>query len=428
MNNLKDKKIIIIGAGIAGLAACNHLTSHGFNASILEARSRCGGRIWTEHHFGIPFNLGASWIHGVENNPMTQLAKQSHIEIAAMDFDKLIHYDRNGLPIPNEIVKKFDEKFNLLLHYAKRLAFQSHSDISLSEAISHFAKDHDFSPIEQDIFKAKVIRLENYTGASYEYLSGRHWDDEEDWPGDTSYVVGGFQSILKDLEKNSTIQFNKIVTRINIGAKSVEILTENEAFYADAVIITVPLGVLKKNKIIFDPPLPNDKQDAINRLGMGLFNITAIKFPYPFWPAEKQALRFTQFDDSSISFFFNLHHFSKQAILIGTHGGECAKRLENLTDVQLIEKTMKNFREVFGSDIPDPDFYLNTKWFSDPFSYGSYSYIPTGASSVDYETIANPIANRLFFAGEATSSKYPATTHGAYLSGMREANRIMNSF
>jgi monoamine oxidase len=86
---------------------------------------------------------------------------------------------------------------------------------------------------------------------------------------------------------------------------------------------------------------------------------------------------------------------------------------------------MSNFKEFFGKSLPSPISYVNTRWSQDPFSNGSYSYILTGASGEDYEAIAKPILNKLFFAGEATSSKYPATTHGAYLSGIREAERII---
>jgi monoamine oxidase len=219
-----------------------------------------------------------------------------------------------------------------------------------------------------------------------------------------------------------------IVKKINTRENAIEVITENEIFDADAVIITVPLGVLKKNEIIFNPPLPSDKQKAIQRLEMGLFNITALKFTTPFWPNENHAMFFTQFDALSIPVFFNLHHFIQQPILVGYSGGERARQLENLTDAELIEKTIHNFKKVFGAGLPEPESYLNTRWSHDPFSYGSYSYIPTGASGSDYETIAKPASNRLFFAGEATSSKHPATTHGAYLSGIREADRINNLY
>jgi monoamine oxidase len=81
-------------------------------------------------------------------------------------------------------------------------------------------------------------------------------------------------------------------------------------------------------------------------------------------------------------------------------------------------------RLIYGEEIPDPEAWLITRWGHDPFAYGSYSYAPVGASIEDYEAMAEPVENRLFFAGEATYPEHSATVHGAFLSGMREAKRI----
>jgi monoamine oxidase len=85
---------------------------------------------------------------------------------------------------------------------------------------------------------------------------------------------------------------------------------------------------------------------------------------------------------------------------------------------------MQVLRGIYGRSIPDPDRVVVTRWGSDPFSLGAYSSISPGASGKDYDTLAEPIGDRVFFAGEATSRSYPATVHGAFLSGEREARRI----
>jgi polyamine oxidase len=422
----QKKKIIIVGAGIAGLAACNRLIECGFDVTILEARDRCGGRIWIDNNtLGLPFGLGAGWIHGVDDNPIAQLAEKFHTQMVTVDPNKFITFDRKGNPISQNAVQKFNEKFAILLDQAKELAFKSKHDISLSTVLSSIIQKDNFSSIEQELLEAKFISLESYLGANNESLSARYWDQDEVWPGDNCFVTDTYYSIVENLAKKCPIQFNVAVKKINMHESNIEIITENSVFYADAVIITVPLGVLKKDHIIFNPPLPNYKQQAIQRLEMGLFNITAIKFPKPFWPKENHAMIFSHFDTSSIPVFFNLYHFTSQPIIVGYSGGKRAKELENFTDAELIEKTMDNFTKVFGENLPSPESYINTRWSQDSFSNGSYSYTPTGASSEDYEAIAKPVLNKIFFAGEATSSKYPATTHGAYLSGIREAEKLI---
>lgn len=135
-----------------------------------------------------------------------------------------------------------------------------------------------------------------------------------------------------------------------------------------------------------------------------------------------------QLNSPWIATFFNLHHFTKEPILVGYSGGESARQLETHSDKTVIDNVMDNFKKIFGNDLPTPEDYVNTRWSLNPFSYGSYSYLKTGASGIDYDVMAQSVANRLFFAGETTSSKYPATTHGAYLSGIREAEKIKEVF
>jgi monoamine oxidase len=87
---------------------------------------------------------------------------------------------------------------------------------------------------------------------------------------------------------------------------------------------------------------------------------------------------------------------------------------------------MATLKVMYGTDIPQPTEHLITRWASDPYSFGSYSYVPRGATSSMRNDLAEPVANKVFFAGEATSSDFPSTVHGAFLSGQREADRIIN--
>ena len=423
------KKIIIVGAGIAGLAACSQLQAQGFDVTVLEARDRCGGRIWTDHSLGFPLGRGACFIHGIKNNPIAQLAKNSSTNMGIINPQQFMRLDRDGVVIAVKDIQKFEEKFQIALQKAKKFAINAEQDISLSSALDSFIIYKHLTPVEQDLFALKLQFFEGYIGANYEHLSARHWDQEQAWPGENCLLVDSYQAILDDLKPNNChVELNTIVKQINTRADAIEIVTDKAVFYADAVLVTVPLGVLKNQDILFDPPLPVYKQQALQRLSMGLLNITAIKFPTAFWSQKNHAMFFSQFDNLSIPLFFNLHYFIPQPILIGFSGGERARRLESFTDAELMAKTMDNFSQVFGAHLPEPEAYFTTRWGQDPFSHGSYSYIPIGASGKDYEIIARPVADRLFFAGEATSLKHPATTHGAYLSGIREAKRISHLY
>ncbi|HSW69396.1 MAG TPA: FAD-dependent oxidoreductase [Gammaproteobacteria bacterium] len=420
------KKVIIIGAGIAGLAACSKLSELGFDARILEARNRAGGRIETDHSLGIPFGKGAGWIHGDENNPMTELAKQFNAKMAPIDSSQFSIFDKNGLPIPNNVVEKFKSQFDKYLKDAKKSAYHSTSDISLSTALNSVIESEKFSTLEKTLFDNKLKGIEGYEGASTASLSARVYGDAAMWPGKNCFLTTSYQPIVEGLAKKCRIDLNTTVKEINLLEKNVEIVTHHSTYIADYVVITLPLGVLQKNIVKFNPSLPENKLKAIQSLGMGLFNITAMKFPKMFWAEESHALFFTQFDKLSTSVFFNLGHFISQPVLVGYSGGQTALQLESFSDEELITKIMKNFQNHFNTALPDPDSFIITRWSQDPFSYGSYSYLKTGSTCMDYEIIAEPIYDKLFFAGEATCSTYPSTTHGAYLSGIREAERINN--
>ncbi|MEI6805585.1 MAG: FAD-dependent oxidoreductase [Myxococcaceae bacterium] len=418
------KKVIIVGAGISGLAACRQLIEYGFEAIILEARDRIGGRIVADDRLGITFGSGASWIHGNQDNPMTLLAEQFGAQMLPFDYGKFQTFDRNGQSVSHQDIQKFETKFEAYLEKAKQFAYQCSADISLSAALSTVIKFETFTPIEEDLFNKKLSFFEGYIGDDSEYLSARYWDLEESWPGQNCFLTSGYGPILEGLQKDCPVQLNSAVMEINTRVNDIEIITKNSIFYADAVLVTVPLGVLKQGDLKFNPPLPDSKQTAIQNLEMGLFNITAMKFKSAFWPKEPHALFFTQFDKQSIQSFFNLYHFVNQPVLVGYTGGDRARRLEHFSDAEIIERTLSNLESVFGVRPAKPEIYFNTRWSQDSFSRGSFSYLKTGASGADYESMAEPVSGRLFFAGEATSLKYPATTHGAYLSGIREAKRI----
>lgn len=418
-----SKKIIIVGGGIAGLAACKELTKYGFDVLILEARNHPGGRASPNVNLGIPLGTGASWIHGADNNPIASINKSS-TNMVPVNPENFFIWDEDGRPIPSSLISEFNIKFDSFLKKAKEIADGSQDIISLAQALANVIKFEDFTSVELTLFKSKLKYFEGYIGDNYEFLSAQHWNDEEPWPGDNCYLLSTYQPIIEALSKNCRIEFNSIVTEINIHKDNIEVKTKDRVYHANAVIVTLPLGVLKNNSVIFNPRLPINKQNAIQNLGMGLFNITAIKFPFSFWPNESHAMFFTQFDDSSIATFFNLHHFIKEPILLGYSGGETARKLENYSDIEIIDKVMRNFKIVFGENLPAPVNYFNTRWSRDPFARGSYSYYKTGSSQADRLALAEPVLNKLFFAGEATSLKHPATTHGAYLSGLREAGKV----
>ena len=100
--------------------------------------------------------------------------------------------------------------------------------------------------------------------------------------------------------------------------------------------------------------------------------------------------------------------------------------MESWNDQRIVNSAIETLRTSFGSKIPDPVDYQISRWASDPFAGGAYSYNALGSTPKMREELMKPIANRIFFAGEATSRKNFGTAHGAYLSGIQAARNVLS--
>jgi monoamine oxidase len=418
----KKTRIVIVGAGIAGLAAAKALIAHGFEVNVLEARDRYGGRIWVDQSLGTPIGRGATWIHGLHNNPVMPLARQFPSQYVSTSDFKGYTFDRHGKLIPNERVAHFESTLEKIIHRAETFAWTQEHDISLAEAFSAVLNPQEWAALDQDLLLRKLKFFENYMGADYARLSARHWDEDENISGGTAFLVDAYATIIAGLAADCPIQYHAEVHLIREHSHGLEIRTSQGAYTADAAIVTLPLGVLKKQRVTFEPALSLQKQGAIDRLGMGLFNIIAMVFPDFFWPPDGYAF----FLPSSpvCAAFFNAGAFIKKPVLLGYTGGITARSLECSADEILMATIIKELRHIFPQ-AGAPEKYFITRWGQDPFSYGSYSSLPPGATPEDRDLLAQPESNRLFFAGEASCKEFPATVQGAYLSGLREADRII---
>jgi monoamine oxidase len=418
-------KIIVVGAGMAGLSAANVLLAAGFEVVILEASHRYGGRIGINNDLGVPVGCGATWLHGTENNPLQPLFEQYPTQTFPFDSNKFCRFDRQGNAISLGQAQAFDKKFELALEKAKEWATEQQKSVSLATALANFIDPATLSEVEQDLFQRKLKFFEAYVGAEYELLSAQHWSEEDNILGGNAVVTDAYAKIMAGLAANCVIKFNAVVSDVRTQQDGVSIVTNQGEFSAAAVIITVPLGVLKQQRIVFTPALSSQKQQAISRLGMGLLNIVAMHFTDVFWP--QGASVFFLADSPTCSVFLNATPFLEWPILLGYVGGKTARMLETMPEKDVLKATLTHLEKTFKFTIPMPENYFMTRWSQCPWSFGSYSYLPVDATPADRDALASP-EGRLFFAGEATSRDYPATVQGAYVSGMRAAEEVKRFF
>jgi monoamine oxidase len=424
-NNFTKKNILVIGAGIAGIAAARKLKDSGYNVTVIEARNRIGGRIWTSNKWSdIPLDLGASWIHGAKGNPITTLANQINASLLTTDYEKSITYGSNGKLLTASQERLLDRLTELLTKVISK-AQNADKDVSIEQAIQSIVKK--FSNSTQALEFINFIinsNLEHEYSGSASRLSTHWFDSGKEYSGDDVIFANGYKVICEYLSKDINIILNNPVKEINSVGNTVKIFTDKDKFTADYVVVTVPLGVLKKKTIKFTPSLPNSKRLAIASLGMGVLNKCYLRFEKPFWPDNVDWIEHTSKQSGQWCEWVSFKRVADIPVLLGFNAADFGRKLESLSDSDTIKSAMDTLRKIFGPNIPEPIDYQITRWASDIFSYGSYSFNSIGTTPKSRNALRSPINNKLFFAGEACSVDYFGTTHGAYLSGIAAAREI----
>jgi monoamine oxidase len=159
---------------------------------------------------------------------------------------------------------------------------------------------------------------------------------------------------------------------------------------------------------------------------MGTLHRTYFIFKKAFWPKHVHTFFHIAERGSAWPAFINMQFYNGQPALLAFHGGNAGRRLDAMTDAEIGGEGIRVLRKLFGENIPAPTQVIASHWGQDSLSRGTYSFIPVGATPSDYDVMAEPVAGKLYFAGEATNRRDPSTVHGAYLSGKREARRILH--
>jgi monoamine oxidase len=423
-----EDSVIVIGAGIAGLAAAHELKRYKMNVIVLEARDRVGGRIHTDRSWKAPIDLGASWIHGVRKNPIAHLVKKFNLKTKDTDYEAQEIYDQGKALSKKEkkaLEDKFYELFDKLVNTAADMQKKKLTDITVDNAIQDLlpqgtTPEADYRRLQHML----SVEIDNEYAASPEELSLFYWQEGKSLRGEDAVFLNGYDEIPKKLAEGLDIKLNHVVSAIEYSDAGVNISTNQGPFTADRVIITLPLGVLKSGSITFSPELPVSKISAIQNLGMGLLDKVYLKFPSNFW-AQKgtEIISHVSVQRGSFPYIVNMEHYTGDPVLQMFNAASVAEGIEQQRERDVIARATAALREMFGDKVVEPEDYKITHWRQDPFSLGSYSYLAYGSSPESFDALAAPVGDRLFFAGEATSRDYNATVHGAYLSGLREARR-----
>ncbi|KAL8189056.1 hypothetical protein R6Q57_029317 [Mikania cordata] len=527
---IKKPRIVIIGAGMAGLTVANKLYKSGvkkgaFELCVVEGGNRIGGRINSSEFGGDRIEMGATWIHGIEGSPVHKIAQEinsfeSEQPWECMDGfpDDPITIAENGYVLNSSLVDPISDLFNNLMNFAqgKKKLIGDGIEIGIgtdfgrngNSSVGSFLKkglesywklesrnetegvfgcgEWNRKSLEEAIFAMHENTQRTFTAANdlhnLDYLAESKYIM---FPGEEVTIAKGYSSIIESLASvlpSGVVQLNKKVNIIEWQPESVMGIMGNiqggnssrpvkihfldgTSMSADHVVVTVSLGVLKagifnndSGVFQFKPPLPNHKIEAISRLGYGVVNKLFLKLSPDYNPS------INRFPFLQMVFHKPDHQvknpkiprwirrttslspiYEKSSVLLSWFAGEEALELESLPDEVILDEastTISSFlSHIEGNGNVKFDKVLKSQWGNDPLFMGSYSYIATGSSIADMDTVAEPMPNstvfgstsgspqlQILFAGEATHKTHYSTTHGAYLSGIREANRLLQHY
>ena len=439
------ERVIIVGAGWAGLTLANALRNAGVDHVLLEARDRIGGRAYTADLGGVPIDLGCSFIHEPIGNPMARFADQAGVGRLSANVE-----------LDLAILRMYDAYLGRELNAVEKTAalghgvyFQGFEAAGLASQLGPGASVRDGAQVYLDGkgLTGDARRQAEYTIRSLSEFVGNHewerlslyhwahWDSPYTGVGQGEFPSGGYQRLLSAMAGSEEVRLRHRVHTIERSKRGVRVHAvakgrqgkKRVTLRGSHVVVAVPLGVLKKGSIRFEPRLPPAKRATIKRAGFGCIEKVALVFDEPFWSDPLHTHIFNVAKPGPLEFptWLDLDRISGVPALVTLSGGGFARQLSALKAEEARDLALSRLTDILGRAIPAPRAWAATDWLGDPFTRGGYTSMVLGSAPSDLDALAAPVGGRVLFAGESTHSVRYAHSDGAMSSGVREAKRLL---
>ena len=418
-------KVVVIGAGMAGLGAARVLDEAGCRVVVIEARDRIGGRVHTVERFGTQVDLGASWIHDSRGNPLTEIARKAGLETVPTDYEKVSLHRRSGDPITARTLSRAASAGEAITSELYRLSWRN-GDRPLGPTLKRMVDSRVRAGVDRAALEWLYgVEVPLDWAADPDEISIEGFGEGTLYRGGPDLLIrGGAGQLTAWLARGVQIRKGDPVREVSRSGRGVRItLSSGEVIRADGCVVTVPLGVLKAGKVRFEPALPADHRRAIRKLGFGLLDKTFLSYESEWWNPDRTQIATAGFGIEEAISAFNFGDLADRPLLCAFTGGSFARQLERQGSQGATPTVVARLRQGFGPAVT-PDASLSTRWARDRFARGSYSFLAVGSTGRDRAVLASPVG-RMILAGEHTSTDRPATMDGALVAGRRAANRLL---
>jgi monoamine oxidase len=405
-----DIAVAVVGAGAAGIAATRRLNEAGVDCLLIEARARLGGRAWTvDDGQGHALDLGCGWLHSADRNAWRAVAERQNVALDQTPPPWMRRSLEIGFPRTEQ-----DEFLAAMEAFFDRLERRGEEEPD-RPAAALLEPDCRWNPL--------ITAVSTYmTGAMLGRLSihdfARYEDTHINWR-----AVGGYGALIRSYGTGLAVKLNCRVGTIDHSAKRLRLETSCGAVMAERAIVTVPTSLLAEETLAFVPALPG-KITAARGLPLGLADklFLSLEAAEEF---DKEVRLFGRTDRVNTG-AYHIRPFGK-SLIEGYFGGEFAAELEQAGDGAFFDFAVSELVGLFGSRFaPRLKQIRIHRWGRDPLSRGSYSYAVPGSADCR-RMLAEPVDDRLFFAGEACSEHDFSTAHGAFNTGVEAAERVIRS-
>lgn len=418
-------RVVVIGAGFAGIGAAGRLQNAGYQVELIEAGERIGGRALSVPIGDFPADLGANWLK-VSNNELMPIAE----ELGLVS-------QRSNL-----------RKSALMKDCAIEIRDASELEAALEPALTGPYVQYQAARMfgrrpkarsAQDLLAPVFASDPTFECAGGRLLSGVYAADLKDLSGDVLIgagaeagpsadelieptVVGGMQALAEAVAEPLQPVFGEAAERIARTQSGVSVTTKKRTITADAVIVTVLIGVLKRQGIVFEQGLPKRHNEVLEAMDMGSFAKLWIRYPEAIWSFETDVMGMCDTNDIHGIFDFSKSH--GHPVILAYAAGDQGRVLESMSDQEAQALLHETLQTQLGIALPEPTDFAKNRWSEDPLFGGAYMYPNTKYRAGDNLRLRAPIADRILLAGEALADDF-GYVDSAWSDGRRAADLLI---